>query len=229
MKICTQCNIEKNVCEFNKCSRSKLGVQSSCKKCIKEYYIKNREKIKKYYIKNRVKKLSNQKEYNIKNREKKLSHNKKYYIKNKEKQLSYQKEYRINNREKKLSSNKKYYINNKEKYNEYEKNKRLNDPIFKLTSNVRARLRAYLKTTGITKSKRTFDIVGCSPPELKDYLEKKFTEGMSWDRIGKEIHIDHIIPLSSAKSEDEIYKLCYYTNLQPLWAEDNLKKSDKII
>jgi hypothetical protein len=52
---------------------------------------------------------------------------------------------------------------------------------------------------------------------------------MSWDRIGKEIHIDHIIPLSSAKSEDEIYKLCHYTNLQPLWAEDNLKKSNKIL
>ena len=52
---------------------------------------------------------------------------------------------------------------------------------------------------------------------------------MSWDRIGKEIHIDHIIPLSSAKSEDEIYKLCHYTNLQPLWAEDNLKISNKIL
>ena len=52
---------------------------------------------------------------------------------------------------------------------------------------------------------------------------------MSWDLMGKHIHIDHIIPLSYAKTEEEIYKLCYYTNLQPLWAEDNLKKSGKLL
>jgi hypothetical protein len=51
---------------------------------------------------------------------------------------------------------------------------------------------------------------------------------MSWDNYGK-WHIDHIIPLSSANNEDEVYKLCHHTNLQPLWAEDNLKKSNKIL
>jgi hypothetical protein len=52
---------------------------------------------------------------------------------------------------------------------------------------------------------------------------------MSWQLMGKHIHIDHIIPLSLAKTEEELYKLCHYTNLQPLWAEDNLKKSNKIL
>ena len=51
---------------------------------------------------------------------------------------------------------------------------------------------------------------------------------MSWELMGKHIHIDHIIPLSSAKSKKELFNLCHYTNLQPLWAEDNLKKGDKI-
>jgi hypothetical protein len=52
---------------------------------------------------------------------------------------------------------------------------------------------------------------------------------MSWGLMGKSIHIDHIIPLSSANTEEDIYKLCHYTNLQPLWAEDNIKKGDKIL
>ena len=222
MKVCSKCKVEKDFCEFNNRSSAKDGKRSACKKCendrCKKSYIKNREKIKEYYIKNKEKRQSYNKEYY-----------KEYKIKNIEKELSRMKEYRINNRERELSRYKEYRIKNREKYNEYERNKRLNDPIYKLKDNVRTRLCQYLKTAGITKSKRTFDIVGCSPPELKDYLEKKFTEGMSWDRIGKEIHIDHIIPLSSAKSEDEIYKLCHYTNLQPLWAEDNFQKSNKIL
>ena len=81
----------------------------------------------------------------------------------------------------------------------------------------------------ISKKNKTFDIVGCSPEFLKQHLEKQFTKGMSWELLGQHIHIDHIIPLSSAKTEDELYKLCHYENLQPLWAEDNLKKSNKII
>ena len=189
-------------------NKYKSGVSNryGCKQC-------DNESSKKYYIKNREKQLSRKKEYRIKNKEKIQSQKKEYVIKNREKQLSYQKE---------------YYIKNKERKNEYERNRRLNDPIFKLTENVRSRLTTYLKTTGITKSKRTFDIVGCSPSELKDHISKQFADGMSWDKMGKEIHIDHIIPLSSAKTEEEIYKLSHYTNIQPLWAEDNLKKGDTL-
>lgn len=95
--------------------------------------------------------------------------------------------------------------------------------------NVRGRVKSFLKLKNITKQNKTFDIVGCSPELLKEHIEKKFTEGMSWELMGKYIHIDHIIPLSSANTEEEIYRLCHYTNLQPLWAEDNLKKSNKIL
>ena len=72
-------------------------------------------------------------------------------------------------------------------------------------------------------------MIGCSPEELKKHIESKFTYGMSWELVGKEIHIDHIIPLSSANTIEQVESLCHYSNLQPLWAKDNLKKKNKII
>jgi hypothetical protein len=80
------------------------------------------------------------------------------------------------------------------------------------------------------KKSKTFEIIGCTPEFLKEYIEKQFIKGMEWSNHSVYgWHIDHIIPLSSANTEEEIYKLCHYTNLQPLWAENNLKKSNKIL
>jgi hypothetical protein len=66
-------------------------------------------------------------------------------------------------------------------------------------------------------------MVGCTQDELFKHIEAQFTDGMSWDRLG-DIEIDHIIPLASAKTEEELIALCHYTNLQPLWAEHNRLK-----
>lgn len=149
-----------------------------------------------------------------------------------------------NNKEIIKDKSKKYYHINKEKNHEkilirnrewrknnptYTTERKKIDPIFKITINLRRRLKRYLSFNYITKRSTTSELIGCSPEILRRHIEKKFTEGMSWDKIGNQIHIDHIIPLSSAKTEEEIYKLCHYTNLQPLWAEDNLKKSNKIL
>ena len=80
------------------------------------------------------------------------------------------------------------------------------------------------------KNNSSLKLIGITPIELKEHLEKQFTQDMSWDNYGfYGWHIDHIIPLSSAKTEEDIYKLCHYSNLQPLWAEDNFKKSNKIL
>ena len=76
----------------------------------------------------------------------------------------------------------------------------------------------------------TIKLLGCNINELRFYLEGKFIDGMSWDNYG-EWHIDHIRPCASFDLTDpEQQKKCFhYTNLQPLWAEDNLSKGDKII
>lgn len=100
-------------------------------------------------------------------------------------------------------------------------------PLIKFKDNIRHRIYMFLKSKKMNKNNKTFDIVGIKPDELRLYIENKFTKGMTWDNYGK-WHIDHIIPLDYGETIDEIYKLCYYTNLQPLWGEDNLKKGKKL-
>lgn len=137
----------------------------------------------------------------------------------------------------KICINKKlkiYREKNNQKINEIRKlwrnNKRKNDVIFKLICNVRCRLYGFLKMRKMKKNNTTFNIVGCTPLFLKKYLENQFTDGMSWDNYGfYGWHIDHKIPLYSGNNEDEIYKLCYYTNLQPLWGDENFKKGKNLI
>mgnify|MGYP001564590719 CR=1 FL=1 len=71
------------------------------------------------------------------------------------------------------------------------------------------------------------ELIGCNLETIKNHIEKQFQEGMVWENHGK-WHIDHIIPFGTAKSEKEMIKLCHYTNLQPLWAEENLKKAKEL-
>lgn len=202
-KICTKCEIKKYLTDFNNSNKTKDGKRCECRECQKEvsknYRIKNSEKIKKYND-----------EWNKNNQEYYKKYFENYYT------VNYDRE-----KERKLKWNKE----NKGYFNEYNKKRKKNDTLFYLITMMRQSIYRYLKY----KSKKTFDIVGCSPEYLKEHIENQFKEGMSWEKMGKEIHIDHIIPLSSAKSEEELYKLCHYTNLQPLWAEENLKKSNKIV
>lgn len=100
------------------------------------------------------------------------------------------------------------------------------DVYFKLKRRLRNRLYYAILNTNWRKKSKFSEYIGCERDILISYLESKFTEGMSWENYGK-WHIDHIIPLSSADSEEQLYKLCHYSNLQPLWAEDNIKKGSK--
>jgi hypothetical protein len=109
------------------------------------------------------------------------------------------------------------------------KMKKHQDPFYRSMCSLRNRTRKYLKQIGVKKDSPTLKMIGCTPDELRKYLEDRFLEGMSWDNYGIDgWHIDHIIPISSAKTLDEVKMLCHYTNYQPLWAEDNLKKGTTI-
>ena len=132
--------------------------------------------------------------------------------------------------EKKKVRMKKWLKENKDKVNKtsntYILKRRKNDPLFKLAMSMRGRMRLFIKKSGFNKNKSTFKLIGCSPDELKAHIENRFKSGMTWKNHGR-WHIDHIKPLASAKSIDAMNKLFHYTNLQPLWADENLKKKDK--
>ena len=149
-------------------------------------------------------------------------------IKEKERRSEYSKRYYINNIDKFFIKNRIKNDSTRKRNNEYKKRRRSDSEIIKLIESTRTRVNKYLKKSGYDKNMRTFEIVGIAPEKLKDHISNQFKDGMDWTNYG-EWHIDHIVPLSSAKSESELYKLFHYTNLQPLWAFDNLSKGNKII
>lgn len=132
------------------------------------------------------------------------------------------------NSEKELIRNKKYYQNNKSEIIEKLKIKKRNDYLLRVSSNMRSRISQFVKTTKTHKDNKTLIMLGIDLDGLKIFLEGKFTTGMCWENYG-EWHIDHIVPLNSAKTSSDLSSLCHYTNLQPLWAKDNLSKGSKII
>jgi len=226
-KICTKCLVEKNISEYGKHPNTKDKLQCRCLQCRridkKEFYKKNKEKIN-----------SDNKKYRDNNTEKLIEYSRNYYKENKTELLDKKKEYYKKNYEIIYEKLKIYNKKNKEKINKhknnYNKEKKISDPLFKLRMLMRDRLNKYFKYSSLNKNNRTFDIIGCTPQFLKEHLESQFVIGMTWENHGLVgWHIDHIIPLSSAKTDEEIYKLCHYTNLQPLWFKDNLKKGNKIL
>ena len=108
----------------------------------------------------------------------------------------------------------------------YKRDRMKRDTTFKIIHRLRTRILLVLH--GKKKAESSMNLLGCTAEHFKKHLEAQFKDDMSWENYGiKGWHIDHIIPLSSAKTEEEMYKLCYYTNLQPLWGNDNIKKSNK--
>ncbi len=115
--------------------------------------------------------------------------------------------------------------------NKYLKERRKTDFNFRLRCSLSRRIRQCLKSTRTKKSNPALKLLGCSIKELKLHLEKRFKRGMTWKNYGLfGWHIDHIFPVSSfdLTKESEQKKCFHYTNLQPLWAPDNIKKSDKL-
>ena len=217
---------------YREANKEKIKVQQ------KEWREKNldlkKNTDKNYYRNNLEKAKLSRKLWAEKNAERKKIMDKNYYEKNKEKHYLAGKAYRELNKEKVKLYHKNYREINKKRLNArrsvYVEERRKTDIQFKLSLNLRFRLNRAIR--GNYKAGSAIRDLGCSIEELKKHLESKFQEGMSWDNWSYEgWHIDHIKPLASFDLTDrnQLLQACHYTNLQPLWAKDNIAKSDKII
>ena len=228
MKKCTKCNQEKDISNFGnrKNNAKKIILNSICRECLKIKSQKFREKNitneydKKRYLEKKEEYKTYQKEYYKKNKEKILFNQKEKYSKD------YQKEYYQDNKERILKMN-----------NENKKLRLKNDILYRLTHNIKCNITRSFKRKSIKKTSITIKILGCSFEEFKIYIESKFEYWMNWENYGLyngELNygwdIDHIIPISSAKTEEDVINLNNFNNFQPLCSKTNrdIKKNNII-
>jgi hypothetical protein len=203
-KICFKCKIEKDVLNYHSHKKNKDGLSHICKPCSTQV----------------------NKEWRDKNKEKWMEGYKKYasYDHVKEKQKEYIKLYHID-----------WKKNNPSYHNEYQKTLKQKNPLKKLSHHISTNINNYIKQFVESKNNSTLNIIGLKTwDEFRNHIESQFTEGMNWGNYGQgknneTWHIDHIIPISLAKTEEEVYKLNHYTNLKPMWCSDNIRKSNKLL
>ena len=213
-KKCRVCGEMKEVVEFHKKKGAPDGVRNECKECVK-------------YIQKKYKEAPNfkekRKEYDenryAEKKEEILEHKKEYHIKNRDKILSYKKEYRRENKQ----QIKEWRDNNKDKNSNGQSRYREKYPHIIAW---RSLLHSTLKRLGTPKQNHTISMLGYSASELKSHIEKQFLEGMTWENHG-EWHIDHIRAVTNFSDTEDVRVVCALENLQPLWAFDNLTKSNK--
>lgn len=216
-KICSKCNIEKDICDFNKKKDTKDGYRNHCRECQK--LTRNKQKDKEGY-----KKWASANKEHLRLKAKKYRLLKGITPRNIN---GLNKEPKIRIR---LTPEEK-----KEKKRLYYK-KRMEEPLFKLSKNIRRRILSSLKRKNLYKTTNTQIMIGCSFEDFKKHIESLWEDWMNWDNYGLYNgepnygwDIDHIKPTSIAKTEEEMIKLFHYTNTQPLCSYYNrVIKQDNI-
>jgi hypothetical protein len=201
-RVCPGCKTFKTNNQFNKST-------IRCKECCSKYYQKNKQRA-----------LESNKRYRDNNKEKRKQYGDNYF-----------KEHYALNPQKYINSTVKWAKLNRAHIMRREKQRFLTDPNYKLAKRFRDRISFAIKKCKGVKQNGMLELLGCSLEQARKHIEHQFKEGMNWGNCGfRGWHIDHIIPCSAfdlTKIEEQ--KKCFhYTNLQPLWAKDNLRKSNKL-
>ena len=228
-KTCITCHVCKPVSLFFK-------KRNHCKACVaaygRKYRQENKEKItaksREYYQENKEKIAAKSREYYQENKEKIAAKEREYRQENKEKVTARHSKYRQENKEKITAKSREYYQENKEKIHKYYKKRYHSDPEYNLICRLRTRMSKVVKAAGLDKKcDSTSELLGISPSGLKEWLERQFTEGMTWENRS-DWHVDHRVPITAFDlTVDQNQRICFwYKNLHPMWAKDNLQKSN---
>lgn len=237
-RVCSKCLIEKELTEFHRHKKMKQGRCTVCKVCRSEQeklrYQENsdeiREKVSLYREKNKDKTSAAMKSYYDRNKDAIISQAKIYYAENRDKILEGKKKYYMANSDKKAEYNRQYRLENKEEINKtkrkYYRKAIVTDYNYRIKMMLRTRM--YNALRGSAKAASTIDLLGCSIDYFMEYIKEQFKPGMTWENHG-EWHLDHIKPCALFDfSEPAQQKECFhYTNMQPLWAVDNIIKGAK--
>lgn len=211
LRICTKCEKAKDLSNFGVHSTRASGIQEICRGC--------KAMIGKFDRANNPSKSSEK--------------SKNYYLLHRDSIIERVKQYSIDNSESIKQKNKERFQLNKEKWNQYGKDRAKVDPVYRMKVQMRKLLIKALN--GQSKSKTTEEIIGCTYIELKNHIESQFESWMTWENKGLYNgdfnygwDVDHITPLASAKSPEDILYLNHYTNLRPLCSHVNRNiKRDK--
>lgn len=234
-KYCGRCKVFKPITLFGNSAATWDKLRPTCKECLKEINIGNKDKRteynKQYWEKTKEQQKEKCKKWREDNKEHVKEKMKEWLENNKEYKKQKDSEYRIANWDKKKQQCREW---KRKDYQDMKTNPARQEEFikFKIHKNTGRRIREIL---GQSKSKRCIDYVGCSLETFKKHIECQFLEGMSWDNYGEDNtgnkvnawHIDHKIPCKAFNLSNETeVKACFnYRNLRPLWATDNIVKS----
>lgn len=201
---------------------------------MREWRAKNRDKVaaqnKKYREENKEKIKATHKAWRDRNREHLNDKQRERYKENPQAFKERKDRYVASHRAQVDESNRRYREENKQKRTDYERNKRHDDPVYRFRSSFVCLIRGYCRKKNYTGNKRTWEIVGCDFDALLAHIQSQFENGMTLENYGHgegKWNIDHIIPISTAKTDEDIERLNHYSNLRPMWSLDNCKKSKK--
>ena len=222
LKKCNRCENVKPLSKFHTKGKHKGKIRhaANCKSCSKEVY--HEKELKKY---NQIYREKNREKINKKVRERRAKDRKQ----NPDKYRKYDRKYRQENKEIVRAIDRRR--NKTEKRKNWEKNytkiRMEEEPLFAFSQRIRVAVSMAFKKRNYTKKSKTFEIIGITCEELFEYIESLFLQGMTWDNKDQ-WHIDHIVPISFAKTEEQVIKLNHYSNLRPLWAKDNLRRGNRV-
>ena len=240
-KVCKACGIEKDICEFSINLSKKDGYDIYCRKCTqlkaKNYRDKGKVVVESKSCKNCKVEQVSKNFYKQKSSKDGLSHicigcsvkvRKENYLNRKEKDSEYAKQKRLKQKQENPEALKEQDKLNSLKRREYEREKFKNNPILRFSRNIRTRI--YLSLKSEKKLKTTIEILCCTIEECKNHIESQFENWMNWDNYGNACEtleyncswdLDHIIPVSWATTNEELYMLNHWSNFQPLCSKIN--------